>query len=90
MHPHGAAPYSVAINGGLPLSRGVQTFLTRHRWVYLSALLLGVCVVMLVGEEKQRPQDMTADELAAREHWSRRMQETKDKVLDTVFPQRDK
>ena len=87
LHPHGAAPYRVAINGGLPLSPGVLSFLSRHRWVYLSAVVMLIAVAMLSTEERSSSK---GGQWGVSDHWAKRMHEGTDKLLDAVWPDRSK
>ena len=88
LYPHGGPPYRVSINGGLPLSPGVQSFLSRHRWVYVSAVFMLIAVFMLSNEE--RPSSDNSEQSAARDYWTTRMKEGRDKLLDHVWPDRNK
>ena len=86
LHPHHSSAYSVPVNGGLPLSRGVLSYLQRHRIVYLSAAVLVVTIIMQATEEKPtRHTDGgsgSVEDERAQEHWRQRVQQADDTIRD--------
>ena len=91
LQPQGVgAPYSVSINGGLPLSSGVQTAFSRYRWLYVSAAVMGLCVLLMAGEDKPASPAASPDDANARQHWRRRMNDGTEALLDAVWPERSK
>ena len=92
IHPHHMSAYSVPINGGLTLTRGIQSYLSRHRIVYISAAVLVVTIIMQAVEEKPRRQGSESsgsegggDMIAAQNHWRQKVQKADDGARETFF-----
>ena len=93
VHPHHSSAYSVPVNGGLPLTRGILSYVSRHRIVYISAVLLVITLVMQAREEKPtRHIDGSASGVEgseAEQHWKQMVREADDKVRHTFFAKPD-
>ena len=89
VHPHHSSAYSVSVNGGLPLSRGVLSYLSRHRIVYVSAVVL--IFTMLLQSREERPtrhvdgSDSGAEDSEPQQHWRRMVKEADDKMRESLF-----
>ena len=94
LHPHHSSAYSVPINGGLPLSRGILSYLSRHRIVYLSAAVLIITLIMQATEERPTRHtnggDSSTEDDAAQQHWKQMVKEADDKVRDSLFTSTEK
>ena len=95
LHPHHSSAYSLPINGGLPLSRGIQSYLSRHRIVYLSAVILVIALVMQTFEEKPqrqsdgRPGSSSGSDSSAQQHWQQTVKAADDTMLGSMFKPSD-
>ena len=79
LHPQQSSPYSLSINGGLPLSSGVRSYWSRSALLHTSAILMLLSVLsLLLGDSPDRPSrgaeetdwDKMTERQKARAHWN--------------------